>query len=501
MGLRCRAFGEFVVRLHGIDGRAATSGGGAADPAAALVALGRIGAVVGRSTGASGTEVRYLPSGAARSAVAEDQDGAWPPAVAAKQRKAFRRSVGAVFRFPLAHDGGAASRADGPGAAPGDAVEVFITDWSPVPAACAVAVHPAHPLGVAVPAGQAAVFAGRYCRHPLTGDLLPVWSAGWVKPEFGTGAVLVNPAHDPTDLAFACQVGLPVRFALAASPDSGDPASWPVPPVVKTGVAVRTGATDGLAFDAAAAAYFDIIEGRHLAVRHEDRGVGSFPVAVSADGPAAGAVEIEWDHGRGTVGTSGGSVLPVVPSAVLAAVEASARSADLTVVVPSPAVDTDLLAVRLLLAEPVLGSPAGGHRDVVAVGGVVGSTDGIDPGTLSLALLACTGAAETLALKPQTVEPCERFLRTHAQLVAQPLPDGDGPIGPHAGVASTIKAMLVRHELKQAFTALARLQKSLVNEAGATGTAVTAYEVLAQVLAGVPTRHDATVLGKAWRDL
>jgi len=36
-----------------------------------------------------------------------------------------------------------------------------------------------------------------------------------VRPDFGSGAVLVNPAHDPADLAFGRAVGLPIRFGLA----------------------------------------------------------------------------------------------------------------------------------------------------------------------------------------------------------------------------------------------------------------------------------------------
>ncbi|KIZ14371.1 hypothetical protein SNA_35320 [Streptomyces natalensis ATCC 27448] len=81
------------------------------------------------------------------------------------------------------------------------------------------------PLGL--PAGHTSAFTGRYCRHPLTGDLLPVWTASWVAPEFGTGAVLVNPGHDATDLAFAREVGLPVRFALLPAGREEAPEHWP----------------------------------------------------------------------------------------------------------------------------------------------------------------------------------------------------------------------------------------------------------------------------------
>ncbi|TWP53796.1 class I tRNA ligase family protein [Lentzea tibetensis] len=143
----------------------------------------------------------------------------WGERVDAKHRKAIRRIPGAIIHFPLVGGG---------------AVDTFITDWSPLPGACAIAVHPGHEL-----AGDG--FTGRFARHPLTGDLLPVWTTDWVKPDFGTGAVVVNPAHSEVDLEFAREVGLPVRFALADQPPTADPATWPAPPVIKQGVSLRTG--------------------------------------------------------------------------------------------------------------------------------------------------------------------------------------------------------------------------------------------------------------------
>src|SRR5262249_31995064 len=136
-------------------------------------------------------------------------------------------------------------------------------------AACAVAVHRHHPFARASRRAEPVHFTGRHVRHPLTGDLLPVWVADWVRPEFGTGAVLVNPAHDATDLEFARRIGLPIRFALA--PEGSDaPRSWPAPPVIRTGVAVRTGSFDGLTPGEAVNAYFGRIGEAGLGWRHTD---------------------------------------------------------------------------------------------------------------------------------------------------------------------------------------------------------------------------------------
>jgi len=175
----------------------------------------------------------------------------WGEKVDAKHRKAIRRIPGAIIRFPL-EDGGT--------------VATFITDWSPLPGACAIAVHPGHPLAT----GEG--FTGRYARHPLTGDLIGVWTAGWVRPDFGTGAVVVNPAHSDQDLDFARRTGLPIRFALADRPPTGDPGTWPSPPVVKRGVTRA-----GQPFDEAARHYLDELRAHghaepaelpHLTKRH-----------------------------------------------------------------------------------------------------------------------------------------------------------------------------------------------------------------------------------------
>lgn len=172
-----------------------------------------------------GDDVLYAPSWEVRQEVFEaPMTAAWGEKVVKKQKAAFRSAPGAIVRLPV--EGGA------------EAVAAFITDWSPFPAAAAVAVHPLHPLAHGS-TGEGDHFARKFVRHPLTGDLLPVWVAAWVRPDFGTGAVVVNPAHSAVDLDFARQMGLPIRFALAESAVTCDPATWPEPPVVKKGTTNR----------------------------------------------------------------------------------------------------------------------------------------------------------------------------------------------------------------------------------------------------------------------
>jgi len=50
---------------------------------------------------------------------------------------------------------------------------------------------------------------GKMLRLPLVGREIPVLADDWAKPEFGTGAVKVTPAHDPNDFAIGQRHSLP----------------------------------------------------------------------------------------------------------------------------------------------------------------------------------------------------------------------------------------------------------------------------------------------------
>jgi leucyl-tRNA synthetase len=490
--LRCREYADFLGRLRAIGaGREFGQGDvvvtGAADPAGALAGLARAAVVTSDEPrdGEATPTVRYVPSRAARERVGEETDGSWPQSVASRQRKVIRRTPGAIFLFPM----------EAAGEVP---IEVFITDWSPSPAACAIAVHPAHPLSRGATLREGVGFTGRYCRHPLTGDLLPIWVAPWVKPEFGSGAVLVNPGHDKVDLAFGREVGLPIRFSLAPAGYDGAPSGWLTPPVIKTGVAVRTGATDGLAFDAARAEYFRILVERELATTYTDFGAGSFAVASFSD---EGTAKIGWDPRRRTVAEAEEETEAPVRlafSPVMAAAEAAVRSAALTVVAPSTSIETDVLAVRLMLAEPGLEPAVSRSPDVVLVGAVAGQTEAADPAVLRLTLVGAADALDTLSVKAQQLEASQRFLETHGQidgLTEVPAGDAGAEVAKSAG---QIKELLHRGDTKQAFTQLYRLQKSVAKGSGVTRGDVLAYQALAWVLSGAPVGCPEADLAAAW---
>ena len=47
--------------------------------------------------------------------------------------------------------------------------------------------------------GKTGVFTGSYCINPANGEKLPIWIADYVLASYGTGAIMVVPAHDERD--------------------------------------------------------------------------------------------------------------------------------------------------------------------------------------------------------------------------------------------------------------------------------------------------------------
>jgi len=148
----------------------------------------------------------------------------WSERVKTIQRNWIGRSEG--LEFALAIDG-----------IPGQQVQVYTTRPETIFGMIFVALVPQHPLvaSITTPAHREAVatyqesasrlqvgevhamtgvFTGAYALHPLTGERIPIWIADFVLEEYGTGAVMGVPAHDEKDMAFAQQMGLPVRTVV-----------------------------------------------------------------------------------------------------------------------------------------------------------------------------------------------------------------------------------------------------------------------------------------------
>jgi valyl-tRNA synthetase len=79
-----------------------------------------------------------------------------------------------------------------------------------------VAVHPAD--------GRYSEMVGKRVVHPFTDAELPIVADQVVDPSFGTGAVKVTPAHDPTDFGIGRRHGLPALNVLTAEARISDAA-------------------------------------------------------------------------------------------------------------------------------------------------------------------------------------------------------------------------------------------------------------------------------------
>src|SRR6266508_4403407 len=65
---------------------------------------------------------------------------------------------------------------------------------------------------------------GKRVRHPFTGEELPIVADEAVDASFGTGAVKVTPAHDPTDFEIGQRHALPLRNILTSKAQISDAA-------------------------------------------------------------------------------------------------------------------------------------------------------------------------------------------------------------------------------------------------------------------------------------
>ena len=104
------------------------------------------------------------------------------------------------------------------------------------------------------------VFTGAYAIHPLNGERIPIWVAGYVLPGYGTGAVMGVPAHDERDYDFARKVGLPVVEVVSPDGQSHGAASC----FTGYGLLIDAGAYSGMSSAAASARIIADLEAKGL---------------------------------------------------------------------------------------------------------------------------------------------------------------------------------------------------------------------------------------------
>lgn len=157
----------------------------------------------------------------------------WPEGVREIQRHWIGRQDGAEITFELED---------------GDEVTVFSARVDTIFGATYLAVAPSHPVAEDVEEHSEAMVdrwwgieTDRTAIHPLTGESLPIFVAGYVMEDVGTGAVMGVPAHDKRDYEFAQTQDLPVESVV--EPDTGDPAL----PYTDDGILLEGGDYAGMA--------------------------------------------------------------------------------------------------------------------------------------------------------------------------------------------------------------------------------------------------------------
>jgi len=202
-----------------------------------------------------------------------DQLDGWPEQVKTMQRNWIGRSQGVQMRFDL----------EAPVAGAGaDSFEVYTTRPDTLMGVTYVSLAAEHPIAIEVAKTNSELAAfidscrnssvaeadmatmekrgmatGLQARHPLTGELVPVWIANYVLMDYGSGAVMAVPAHDQRDYEFAKKYGLGIKQVVASSNDEA--IDIDVAAFTDKGVLINSGDFDGLDFTAAFTAISDAL--------------------------------------------------------------------------------------------------------------------------------------------------------------------------------------------------------------------------------------------------
>ena len=148
----------------------------------------------------------------------------WPEAIKEQQRNWIGRSVGAAVNFKV----------DGQD----QQIEVFTTRPDTIYGVSVLVLAPEHDLVKKLTTAdqkdavdkyieevshksdlertdlaktKTGVFTGSYAINPVNGEKIQIWIADYVLSSYGTGAIMVVPAHDDRDYEFAKKFDLPIK--------------------------------------------------------------------------------------------------------------------------------------------------------------------------------------------------------------------------------------------------------------------------------------------------
>ena len=202
-----------------------------------------------------------------------DQLDGWPERVKAMQRNWIGRSEGLQMQFDV----------------DGQALEIYTTRPDTLMGVTYVAVAAEHPLALQAAENNAELAAfiaeckqtavneetletmekrgmdtGLKAKHPVTGELVPVWTANFVLMSYGTGAVMAVPAHDQRDYEFASKYGIAIKQVINNAEGNADISEAAF---TDKGVLVDSGEFTGLSSADAFNAIADWMEAKGLGQR------------------------------------------------------------------------------------------------------------------------------------------------------------------------------------------------------------------------------------------
>ncbi len=189
-----------------------------------------------------------------------DQLEGWPEQVKTMQRNWIGRSEGADIKFAIEGSD--------------EVLEVYTTRPDTLLGVTYVAVAAQHPLAMKAAEtnselaefieeckGQSVAEAdmatmekkgfdtGVKAIHPITGEVVPVWTANFVLMGYGTGAVMSVPGHDQRDWEFATKYGLNIKQVIDTITETE--VNLAEEAFVEKGKLVNSGEFDGLEFQQA----------------------------------------------------------------------------------------------------------------------------------------------------------------------------------------------------------------------------------------------------------
>lgn len=197
-----------------------------------------------------------------------DKMQGWPEQVRTMQANWIGRSEGLEVRFAI----------EGM-----DAVEIYTTRPDTLMGVTYLAVAAEHPLALAAAKENTEIAAfleecshtetseaaletmekkgidsGFWAKHPITGELVPVWIANFVLMSYGTGAVMSVPAHDQRDYEFAQKYNIVIKQVIFATNETDD--SIAERAFTEKGVLQNSAEFDGLSSAEATVAIADKLE-------------------------------------------------------------------------------------------------------------------------------------------------------------------------------------------------------------------------------------------------